>query len=856
MTRDVAVVVQTHWDREWYYPHQTFLGRLLQVMEQVVEQLDSGQLVSFLFDGQVSAIEDFYREAEPALAERVRHYVSERRIIIGPWYIMADEFLCSGESLIRNLELGIRRANGHGHCQSVGYLPDTFGHVSQMPQLLGGFGIDNAVAWRGIDAGHSELLWQSPDGSEVFTVFLTEGYYQHPFNTEDWQGNLTAYLEKIEGRSKGRQLLLTQGGDHLLSDSRLQARIDQFNTEQDAYRLQQTTLADYIAQLQEQTGACDRIEGELRGNSGAFVLPDVLSTRQYLKQQNQQLEDRLTGLIEPLLAVMPADRYPARYLEQTWQLLIEQHAHDSICGCSVDSVHREMESRFEQLHQRLDHLRQLAQTRMGMINQQLADARERSLPSPFADDSEFTLFNPSPKPSSSWSIHSLFLAGDRADALKVTDKQGKPQEACILDSQPAQEFHSPLDDFPDMVHGYRYTVAIKGSLPGLGMLPCIAEKQDTKSAAGTSVVQSPEDQSPLLQNEFYRISLEGDRELVIEDKGSGRRHVDMLALVSEIDTGDTYNFSPLDSRRYRAMVETVASAQLPGGIGELRLQLRLPQPAGLSPDRQDTSEKEVTSTGTLTLRLLPDDEFIHCALVWENHAGDQRLRLHIPLQEAVASTAADSAFDWIERPKQYAVTMQAQGQQEAPVSVIPTQSAISAGAVGFVHRGLQEFEVIEGEGQDLLGITLIRSVGWLSRRDLKTRGLGAGPDLETPEAQCLREHQFEFAFTLRAPTPVELLNRAAGFRKPVTALRGHPSVQLVQVQLANKDLQVSSVRHTEHGLEIRLWNPTAKSIDASFDRPVVRTDLAGAVLKHSLTVRPKQIATFVVSDAAKEDRHA
>ncbi|WP_237068024.1 glycoside hydrolase family 38 C-terminal domain-containing protein [Microbulbifer guangxiensis] len=840
MTKNVAIVVQTHWDREWYYPHQTFLGRLLQVMEQVVEQLDSGQLACFLFDGQVSAIEDFYREAEPALAERVRVHVAANRIVIGPWYIMADEFLCSGESLVRNLELGIRRANQHGHCQRVGYLPDTFGHISQMPQLLRGFGIDNAVAWRGIDAECSELSWQAPDGSSVFTVFLTEGYYQHPFNTADWQQNLTAYLEKIGSRSRGRELLLTQGGDHLLSDPQLQQRIDTFNAGQDDYRLAQSTLAEHIEHLQSSTPELESIEGELRGNQRAFVLPDVLSTRQYLKAQNQQLEDTLTGLIEPLLAMVPMENYPSRYLEQTWQLLIEQHAHDSICGCSVDAVHREMETRFDQLQQRLNTLCQRAQSSAGMINQRLAASRNVGLPSPFADDSRFSLLNPSPKFFNGWVTQILFLAGERADTLAIADTQGNTLESVILNSEPAQEFHSPLDDFPDMVPGHRYTVAIRAELAGIALLPCVVEKQG--GVRSTDILSAD-----MIENEFYRVSVGDDRVLVIEDKSSGRRYVDTLALVSETDAGDTYNFSPLDSTRYRAQIGQVQSRQLAGGISEMQLQLTLQQPSGLTDDRRAVTAEQVGSSGTLRIRLLPDDDLLHCTLHWHNRACDQRLRLTLPLLETIEHTAADSAFDWVERPKQYAIPIQAQGQQEAPVSVMPSHSAIKAGQIGFVHRGLQEFEVLEAESQDLLGVTLVRSVGWLSRRDLKTRGLGAGPDLATPGAQCLRAHRFEFALTLRNPDPVTLLNRAADFRKPVTALRGHADRLLSGAQLDNPELQVSSVRRIASGMEIRLWNPTETSVEARFDCAVTRTDLAGATVAPSLRVGPKQIATFVAA---------
>nr|WP_010133171.1 glycoside hydrolase family 38 C-terminal domain-containing protein [Microbulbifer agarilyticus] len=856
MTRDVAVVVQTHWDREWYYPHQTFLARLLRVMRQVVEQLDCGELHSFLFDGQVSAIEDFYTHAEPELAERVRAHVQAGRIVIGPWYIMADEFLCAGESLVRNLELGMSRAARHGRCQKVGYLPDTFGHISQMPQILQGFGIDNAVAWRGIDAPQSEILWRAPDGSAVVTVFLTEGYYQHPFNTEDWLGNLNTYLGKIVNRSSGCDLLLTQGGDHLLTVEGLQQKIDVYNQGQSDFRLVQRGLEEYVRSVQsgEQAEPLSVVVGELRDNQAAFVLPDVLSTRQYLKAQNQLLEDLLTGLVEPLLAsTAPAwtgQYYPQHYLEQTWQLLIEQHAHDSICGCSVDEVHREMEVRFSQLHQRMVALTEQALQVSGFVNDRVSFHRDGMAPSPFADDSSVTLFNPSPKPRCGWQQVSLFLAGDAHDQVVLETDQGKILPSLLMYCEAAEEFQSPIDDFPDVTKGHRYTLAVQVELAGLEMLRCSVKGAARDSKNGLTVAKHSR-LSASIENSFYRLLIDGNQ-LVIEDKQSGKHYRDALSLVSEQDGGDTYNFSPVDGEDYRAEI-TSFSMSAEHAIQVLELRLRLTQPAGLDMDRKSTSER-VESTGVLTLRLMPGDDYIDCQLEWDNRARDQRLRLQLSLGEHVSHAGSDSAFAWIERPKIYADSTQVSGQQESPVAVFPSQSAVSAGPVGFLHRGLQEAELVQAGSEDRLAITLVRSVGWLSRRDLKTRGLGAGPDLATPEAQCLRKHQFQFAFSLRNPSTIDLLNRADSWRKPVTLLRGGGRGPFAQLELQNATLQVSSLRRVQRqggpALELRVWNPESLAITAEFNSDTfVRTDLAGCVPEkfsvNSRSVGSHQIATFV-----------
>ncbi|AWL11987.1 Alpha-mannosidase [Saliniradius amylolyticus] len=848
MSQSVAVVVQTHWDREWYYPHQTFLARLLQVMEQVVEQLDAGELTSFLFDGQVSAIDDFYTAAEPELAARVQDYVRQGKIVIGPWYIMADEFLCAGESLIRNLELGRTRADELGQCQNVGYLPDTFGHISQMPQILKGFGIDNAVAWRGIDHSESEMIWQAADGSEVFTVFLTEGYYQHPFNTDNWQRNLTTYLDKIATRSTGQRLLLTQGGDHLLTREGLQTRIQEFNQGQNTYQLEQQRLEDYVNELKGSSGQLGRLTGELRGNDNIFVLPDVLSTRQYLKQANQHIEDRLTGLIEPLLAIAPLARYPEHYLRQTWKLLIEQHAHDSICGCSVDEVHEEMQVRFKQLNQRLDALQKQAQLALGLSNNRMTKHREQGLSNPFADDSRFSLFNPSPKPVSGWQPLSLFLAGEEAQMLTITDNKGNTLPCTVISSEPTADFHSPIDDFPDQVSGIRYQVLLKADLDGLELKPLNVEA-DRQSVAGPTNTETT-----YFENAYYRIEPTQDGKLQFTDKQSQKRYDNWLSLTSELDAGDSYNFSPVDGVLRHSQITRVRQCRhWDNGLQQLVLEITLTQPASLNDDRQGAHDKTVDSQGQLCLTLLPDRQHIDVSLSWHNRAQDQRLRINLPLGERVAHSYADSAFDWVKRPKVYFDDAPVSGMQETPVAVNPSYSAIKAGRLGVMQRGLQEFELVGDEHGDTLAVTLLRSVGWLSRRDLSTRGQGAGPDLATPQAQCLGQYEFHFALLPGDPTPTKLLNQARQFRQPVAVLRGHSEHQAPQVQLHSPELQITSCRRVKDHLEVRLWNPQESEVKADFGtQSVTRTDLNGDPLPLSLVVQPKQIATFTLKLGANQ----
>src|SRR5436305_8191786 len=146
----VALVPHTHWDREWYEPFASMQLRLAAVLDEVLDRLSEGKSYDhFLFDGQMAMVED-YLALRPGAESLIRELAARGRANLGPWYVLPDEFLVSGETLVRNLEMGWAAAARFGPPMAVGYLPDTFGHTAQMPQLLAQAGIRHAVVWRGV----------------------------------------------------------------------------------------------------------------------------------------------------------------------------------------------------------------------------------------------------------------------------------------------------------------------------------------------------------------------------------------------------------------------------------------------------------------------------------------------------------------------------------------------------------------------------------------------------------------------------------------------------------------------------------------------------------------------------------
>ncbi len=835
--RPVDVVVQTHWDREWYLPHQTSVARLIEVMARVLPMLEDGRLQSFLFDGQTAAFEDLLAQAEPALAARARRLAADGRLLLGPWYVMADEFLVTGESLLRNLEIGladVAAATGRpvDAAGTVGYLPDTFGHIAQMPMLLRQFGIAQAVLWRGADAAHSEFDWAAPDGSVVGTAFLTEGYYQHPLNLPGHgQGGaghtaLLGYLDRIAARALSPRLLLTQGGDHLLPAADLPQRMADFNAAQTGFRLQQSTLAAHVAAaLHGSEGRRTKLHGELRHNLQAFVLPDVLSTRRGLKHQHRIAEDRLLGETEPLLAqLMPLQDWPARYLDACWRQLIQQQAHDSICGCSTDEVHREMATRFAQLAQRLDALRDRTAAAGG-----LQALLQHESPGPagragvFDDDRRLSLFNPLPQAFDGWQVLQVLLRLDTLAAVRVSESESREAlPAVLLSATPEAIFRSPLDDFPDRLPALRCEIAVRVSVPGLMALAVDIEPLAVEAAPSLPVAPT----AAQLENASLALVLDGEGQLVLTHRATGHTQRGVLAVQHEFDAGDSYNHSPPHGaaepqRQVQARWRLLGVRTL-GAVQEMRLALAMTVSAALDDSRRGGSAQTVVNEGELCLRLVGDEPAVRARLVWHNRARDQRTRLLWPCSEiaALAHTAADTAFAWLPRPVTLAAVPDTPTRAEAPVAVNPSLSALAAGPWWLAHQAMHEFEIQREGGAAQLAVTLVRSVGWLSRRDLRSRGVGAGPDIATPEAQCLGTEVFEFHFGLHPGAGVEAeaqrrdlaLLHARRLLRPLIALRGQGGAWREGVEIGNASVQVSAVRRLPAldgaPLELRLWNPT------------------------------------------------
>ncbi len=460
----IILVPHTHWDREWYQTFQQFRMRLIKTVDLLLDVLDSDlQFYHFMLDGQTVVLDD-YLEVKPEQRERLAGYIRSGRILTGPWYLQPDEFLVSGEALIRNLQIGLRRAAEFGTPMRVGYVPDTFGHIAQLPQLLHGFGIESAVFWRGVgaEARKSEFFWRAPDGTRVLVLHLADpiGYSnarQMPLQVDEFVTRTELLVANILPKATTDTLLFMNGSDHLEPQVGLPAVIAAANqqlahidprhqhllaqleahhgpsTVYDTIEVHIGTLPEYIERVRqwhEQHGqkleaVLQTLTGEMRSGQFAPLLPSVLSTRMWIKQQNSATEHLLERWVEPLTVwaslVGKNVPYPQELVALAWRYLLQNHAHDSICGCSVDQVHRENGVRFAQSQQVGEGLVDDAMQQLTAVVNTLAPFQT---PHTSAMPVPIVVFNPAPGPRTEVVQATVQLPGSLHNAV-IVDARGQ-----------------------------------------------------------------------------------------------------------------------------------------------------------------------------------------------------------------------------------------------------------------------------------------------------------------------------------------------------------------------------------------------------------------------------------------------
>ncbi|WP_338692924.1 hypothetical protein V2W30_01435 [Streptomyces sp. Q6] len=847
------VVTHVHWDREWYRPFEAFRARLVELAARVCDELDDGRMTTFHLDGQTIVLSDV-AALRPDLAARLRAHAAAGRLTVGPWHVLADNQLVSGENLIRNLLTARRTAPGA--LARVGYSPDAFGHPADLPRLLNEFGMDTALVWRGAPDGMARFRWRSPDGSEVFAV--NQGYHGAEVlwgdDTDAAASRLADFLDTERKRSPAGPWLLMNGGDHLAPTDpthRLDAIAATGSMRGTALR--HSGLEEFFteARIAADTALLPLIEGELRRPAGylTFILPGTLSARTDLKRANAAAQNLLERWAEPLLALHAPDDATLRAdLDHAWELLLRNAPHDSICGCSVDEVHRENAVRFERVTQLGEHIVLRALGRAGI------DVRVHG--DPAEDRTDLVVLNPHPD-----------AAHDVVETELLTAPGRHPVQVCTADGEPVPfeteplgeetAFEADLDLLPDSRVSLRHALRLRTPLiPGFGRCVLTVRLGDAPAVSarladtGDEGIAAPDGGLLTVADDASLNWLRAD--------GSSLTGVGLLT--DGGDAGDTYNYDP-------PVHDTTVRPRLTGvrakasAVREvLEIEAVLDVPAALAPDRTRRAQDLVAVPVRATVSRWHGDPLLRWDIAIDNRARDHRLRLHLPTDRGADTWTGDGHWSLIERP--VAPDLGPLPQDRGHEAVCGSAPVQSLGAVGHgAHRtalfapGLPEMRALAGSetaggGEQEIVVTLLRAVGWLSRFDLRSRTTGAGPMLATHDAQLPGAQHFRLAaaFGPAVADDADLSRRAAAYRTPMRAWQLRPDTRTAAAEGAVRveGALLSALKLADDGscLVLRLSNPTSTPAQA-----VVTAPRGSRLVLSRMDESPTGSPTEVVGDA-------
>ncbi len=350
MKKKVIAYLHTHWDKEWYREFEIFRLRLIRVFDNVLNLLINNKIPCFYFDGQISALTD-YLEINPEKTELVKKLISEKKLFIGPCYTLIDEFLTDGTTFRKNLEIGLKIAKSFGCKDFIGYFADTFGHSKNIPKILKEFGIDKSVVWRGCNSEiPSEFMFNG-----IKTVNIVRGYFNDYFSCKltinEKAKLLNTHLDKIAIKSSNT-LLMPIGADHLGIEPDIAEQIKLVNEKLENYEIILSSPFEYFKSV-DNNFKNFVWNDELRDNSETFILQGCYSARTKIKKYNTECSYKLNlaNIFQKYCTRTYKTKSYDNIIEYAYKLLLQNEAHDGICGCSTDEVHQENITRYKKILQ-------------------------------------------------------------------------------------------------------------------------------------------------------------------------------------------------------------------------------------------------------------------------------------------------------------------------------------------------------------------------------------------------------------------------------------------------------------------------------------------------------------------------
>ena len=685
MKKKVYAYLHTHWDREWYRNKEDFNIRLLKVLDTVIDELKNNKAPFFYLDGQTVALLD-YLKYRAEKKEEIKQLIQENKLAIGPYFASIDSYLVNFATMLKNLDLGLKISKEFNQKDFIGYMSDIFGISNSAFRALFYKKIDKALIWRGTNPEKINNICDFKF-DEIKTTWLIQGYFNDLFNNENNiknPENIELWLDKIN-KFSNKNLLLPIGADHLGILKDANKKIEKINSKLKKYEIILTSPFEYFKNTSYENKAQEK---EFLDNSNTYILSGCWSSRIYQKTKNALLQNKLSRIIEPLNFYTGANYQ--KNIDFAYSTLIKCHAHDGICGCSLDSVHRAIDSRQEKVENILNSLE------LNLIGdfKKKYKIKDKSINS-------IGLFNLS-----------------NSENLNIV----KIKAPYILENS---QIISKKEAFPDEILYNEYQIPITEQITPI-YEQLVEVKNSSKLSFQTLAIKKPTKKTKIsektIENEFVKLSVKNQK-IEIENKKTNEKV--FLKLTDIKDDGDCYNSSPIGIEKNLELIKTKI---IENGI--IRSILRL----------------YFKNNVELDVILDNKNEFLKFNSTINNKKKNHKIQIVFVLNENINKTIAQDAYGIIERNIDYNYKIQdfmpAKRPTELKTNTLPMQSFVSFKNNSILTKGLNSYEIYQNE----LKICLLRAVGTISNPKNKTRAIPAGPNLETLEAQCLFQTKQEFAF--------------------------------------------------------------------------------------------------------------
>ena len=761
----VHIISHSHWDREWYMAFEQHRMKLVDLIDQSMDLFEKdASYKSFHLDGQTIVMDD-YLEIKPQNRERLKKHVREGRFSAGPWYILQDEFLTSGEANVRNLLVGRAEALEYGGYCPVGYFPDAFGNAGQMPQLLKQAGMKAIVFGRGVkpigfnnevqggeyESVYSEMMWESPDGSALPGILFANWYsngMEIPVEEEAAKAFWDQKLASARQFAGTRHLLFMNGCDHQPVQKDLGAALETARRLYPEIEFVHSDFDTYVEAVSAELKDVSTVRGELTSQEtdGRYTLVNTTSSHIPLKQMNRVCETALEKEAEPMsaLAYLCGKEYPEDLLRYSWKTLMQNHPHDSICGCSVDAVNAEIKIRFDKSRQVA---KELFADACGWVADRI-DTKAMTWP--------LVVFN-----MTGWNRSGVveavvdfqrayggFLVGRYGEMerlelpeLVLKDAAGQALAARIEDLGVGFGYELPDDRFrqPYMARQLKVTFEAQ-DVPAFGYCAYSLEKAETAAEKNRSLTPA----QGVMENGFLRGEIHQDGSYSVTEKESGKCYSHIGYYQECGDVGNEYIFVQDSAKKefttrgmaaqieltedeaYRCTYRITHKLMVPVGADEL-LEREQRQCVDLYHRKAGRSGELVELTLITLLKLERGAKGLKVETTIHNTARDHRIRVMVPTGLRTDTHFADSTFEVVERPNRHSETWQNPSGCEHQQNFVAMHE--EKDGILVANFGLYEYEVLP-DRDNTIAVTLLRCTG----------EMGDWGDFPTPAAQLPGVH--------------------------------------------------------------------------------------------------------------------